>query len=129
MAEKKKLVMGRKKKGKRYTPGEKRSLLAQFKKLHAGGKTAQASAQSVGVPYITLNNWGKKAGGGAVKKVAERVGRKPGLKPGRKPGRPANVKKAAMSVSAGGIVLVTPQGYRIEGINAGDLVTILSALK
>jgi hypothetical protein len=124
------------KKGKRYTPKEKASLLGKWAELRQGGASAVAAAKQLKVPYITLNAWAKKEGIKLPKK--SKGGRKPGRKPGKAKAVPA-LKKAvklprgrkarAQPVVAGGLTLVTPAGYRIEGIETADLIRVLQSLR
>jgi hypothetical protein len=123
------------KKGKRYAPKEKEGLLTKWAELRKGGASAVVAAKQLGVPYITLNAWAKKAGLKLPKKS------KGGRKPGRKPGKAAAVRTLRKAVRlprgprpkaaplAGGLTLVTPAGYRIEGIETADLIRVLQALR
>ncbi len=127
--------------GKRYSDKRKATLLAKYHEIRKAGGTTDAAAKKLGVPYITLRAWEKKAGKPAAKEalkkaVAPRRGRKPGRKPGR-PRKTAARKTAARKTAArkavikkaGGISLITPAGFRIEGISSADLVRVLKALK
>ncbi|MBN2496767.1 MAG: transposase [Deltaproteobacteria bacterium] len=105
------------KRGKRYSADEKASLLARYGELRQSGKKIQEAAKAVGVSYITLHNWEKKKS-----------------KPGRKPGPSARVQTTATRRPRGQILrdqpltLVTPSGYRIEGITPRDLIQVLKAI-
>ncbi len=65
-------------------------------------------------------------------KVAKKRGRprgRPAAKPvGRPRGRPRKVREVAER-SAGGLVLVTPSGLRVGGIQIGDLLKVLQTIK
>jgi hypothetical protein len=113
------------KRGKRYSEKAKNNLLGKYHDLRKTGMAALAAAKKLGVSYITLLSWEKKSG----KKV--KVGR-----PSKKKIKSA-LKKAVKLPKRGrpkarpyeGLALVTPAGYRIEGISAKDLIAVLKALK
>ncbi len=114
----KKKVPGR---GKRYSDRRKAGLLAKYHELRKAGATTDGSAKKLGVPYITLRAWEKKAGKPSEKKivrealkkaVAPRRGRKPGRKLGRpkKLGRPRKTAARKAVANAG-----LPLTCRCEG--------------
>ncbi|MFC1654173.1 hypothetical protein ACFL2F_00060 [Myxococcota bacterium] len=115
---KKKAARKSKKTQKRHTDKQKSTLLTKYHGLRKSGSTAEKAAKKVGVSYIKLLNWEKKSGKpkgkravrAALKKaVAVLKGKK---KRGRKPGT---------VVKGGGLTLVTPAGFRIEGISTKEL--------
>ena len=116
------------KRGKRYTAKQQAGLLAKYHELRKGVTSADKAAKKVGVSYLTLLKWEKKSG----KKVKTKRGRPPGkkatlkkaLKVPKKKGRPTTVAKKAE-----GHTLVTPSGFRIEGIATKDLIRVLKATK
>ncbi|HUU03199.1 MAG TPA: hypothetical protein VM425_17330 [Myxococcota bacterium] len=117
-----------KKTGKRYSDKRKQALLARYNKLRKGGKNTTDAAKAVGVPYITLHNWEKKSGG--AEKSVKKTNAKKTLKKAMK--IPRGKKKAARlakKAATGKLVLVTPTGFRIEGISSGELIKVLKALK
>ena len=112
--------------GKRYTPAQRARLLKRFTALRARGVTVMEAAKQIGVPYITLHNWEKKAGIAPAKKKA-----KPGREPGRKPGRPRKAipgKKAARRGRKGHLQMTLADGSFIEGITTKDLIAIVKAV-
>lgn len=120
--------------GKRFSDEKKKALLGRYYALRKEGKNTTEAAKAVGVPYITLHTWDKKAGGG--KRVAPKASKrrkksarkalKKAVKIPRGKKRAAPKKKAAGS---GRLVLVTPAGFRIEGISSGELIKVLKSLK
>ena len=116
--------------GKRYSEQQKSKLLDKYHEARSGGMTAQQAARKVGISYLTLLRWEKSLGKAPPKtsRKAAKTGRKnkagrkktAGRKPGRKPGRPAG---------KGDLTLVTPSGYRVEGITTAELIRILQAAK
>lgn len=119
------------KKGKRYTPKEKERLLAKYNTARAAGKNTQDAAKAVGVPYITIHSWEKKTGKTTRRKKAtkkssvKRQALKKAVRGKKKPGR----KPKAAPKPRGGLTLVTPNGFRIEGISSSELIMVLKALK
>lgn len=123
------------KQGKRYTAEQQANLLKKYHDLRKAGTSADKAAKKVGVSYLTLLKWEKKAGKKfkkpkkAKRKTAKR-GRKPSktaalkkaLKVPKKKGRPPKAKK-------GSLTLVTPSGFRIEGITSAELIKVLRGLK
>jgi len=130
--------------GKRYSDKQKASLLDKYHAARSSGMTAQQAAKKVGISYLTLLRWekslgkappksagkGRKAGkkgkttrkksagkrkAGRKKTSKKKTGRK---KAGRKPDRPAGKNE---------LTLVTPTGYRVEGITTAELIRILKA--
>lgn len=120
--------------GKRrtYSATRKASLLKKYQELKASGMTAQVAAKKVGVSYITLRSWEKKGAGGAAAnpRKVRKAGR-PRKATKKKAGRPrkAGRKAKAAPKARGHMVLVTPDGNRIEGISTNDLIKVLKALK
>ena len=123
---KKKKKAAKGKQGKRYTAKQQAKLLKKYHELRKGGMSADKAAKKVGVSYLTLLKWEKKSG----KKFKTKRGRPPGkkaalkkaLKVPKKKGRPTKAKK-------GGLTLVTPSGFRIEGITSAELIKVLRGLK
>jgi hypothetical protein len=123
------------KKGKRYTPKEKKALLDKWVEQRQAGQSAVAAAKALGVPYITLSGWAKKSGLALPRQG--KGGRKPGRKPGKakaiqtlqKAVKPTRGRKLEAAPLAGGLTLVTPAGFRIEGIETADLIRVLQALR
>lgn len=115
------------KRGKRYNAKRQATLLNKYHELRKGGTSADKAAKKVGVSYLTLLKWEKKSG----KRIKTKRGRparknaalKKALKVPKKRGRPAKAKKT------GGLTLVTPSGFRIEGITSADLIKVLRGLK
>lgn len=114
------------KRGQRYTAKQQAKLVDKYHELRKAGASADKAAKKVGISYITLLKWEKKSG----KKLKTKRGRPPGkkaalkkaLKVPKKKGRPPKAKK-------GGLTLVTPTGFRIEGISTSELIRVLRELK
>jgi DNA-binding XRE family transcriptional regulator len=120
---KKKATRAKKKIRKRYTNKQKSTLLSKYKGLRKSGSTAEKAAKKVGVSYITLLNWEKKSGKPKGKKAVRAALKKAVAAPkkrGRKPGT---------ALKGGGLTLVTPAGFRIEGISTKELIRVLRGLK
>jgi len=88
--------------------------------------SADKAAKKVGISYITLLKWEKKSGKKFKAKRGRPAGKKSAmkkaLKGSKKKGRPPKSKK-------GGLTLVTPTGFCIEGITSAELIKVLKALK
>ena len=111
---------------KRYSEKRKQALLEKYSQLRSEGHNAQDAAKTIGVPYITLHTWEKKAGRtkarqGRVKKPARAIGRARGR------GRPSGSR--ATKSKKGNLTLVTPAGFKIEGITPKELIQVLNQLK
>ncbi len=116
------------KRGKRYSDKARGNLLSKYRGLRKTGMAALVAAKKLGVSYITLLAWEKKSGkkpkvGRPSKTSAGKELQKAVALPRR--GRP----RAESRKRTGGLVLVTPAGFRIEGISARDLIRVLKALK
>ena len=120
--------------GKRFSDKKKQALLDRYNALRKEGKNTADAAKAVGVPYITLHTWEKKVGGG--KRVAPKAGKahkqaahKALKKAVKIPRGRKTVAKKTSAAGAGKLVLVTPAGFRIEGISSGELIKVLKSLK
>ena len=128
-------------KGARYSEEQKKQLLEKYNELCKQGKNVVEAAKEVGVSYVTLRKWeGKKSSRGqrGVKKNADKTSAlEKALKPREERAakkKSVQKKKASSSKNTtkkqgGTLVLVTPRGYRIEGISASDLIKVLKELK
>lgn len=99
--------------GTRYQ-GPLRQLAVDFAaEAKAAGWSANRIARRLGVSWATLERWceapPEAALGGGMREVV--------------------VREAAPSSIELGAVLVTPEGYRIEGLEREDLVGLLQALR
>ncbi len=118
------MPMKAKKPGKRYSDNQKSAMLTKYHRLRKSGTNAEKSAKKVGVHYNTILKWENQAGKPKVtsatpkKTTTMHRGKK---KRGRRPGSAA--------VKTGGLVLVTPNGFRIEGISSKELARVLRELK
>jgi hypothetical protein len=116
--------------GKRYSAKRQASLLDRYHELRKGGMSADKAAKNVGVSYLTLLKWEKKTG----KRIKTKRGRPRGKKGISKKTAlqkalkvPKGKKKAA--TPSGGLTLVTPSGFKIEGITSAELIKVLRGLK
>ena len=124
------------KRGKRYTAKQRANLLKKYHELRKAGTSADKAAKKVGVSYLTLLKWEKKSG----KRIKTKRGRPKGKKGISKKtalkkalkvprGRPLSKKRSRASKPAGGLTLVTPSGFRIEGITTKELIKVLRGMK
>ena len=111
------------KKANRYDEAEKVKFLNDYQELRNMGKNADVAAKEVGVPYITLRTWQKSK---EVKPKGNREAVRAPAKGARAPrrGSPKNPKKLAFSAP---VVVVLPDGTRIECTNAADAVAFIKA--
>ncbi len=103
--------------GKRYSDAEKQQLLARYRELRNAGQTTKQAAASLGMPYLTLRRW----------ELAE-----PAAAPAE------NVRRAQVRVppygptvevtSEGHLTLITPAGFRIEGLSTPELIRVIESL-
>lgn len=104
------IIVGR---GKRY-PESLRQLAVGFAaEAEAAGWTASRIARRLGVAWATLERWC------STQPTVESAGQM----------REVVVRDDVPALAELGPVLVTPEGYRIEGLEQGDLVEILRALR
>jgi transposase-like protein len=104
-------MAGKKRRGRGY-PAELRRRAADYarKRAEVGDGVAKVSAE-LGVSEQTLRNWLAKAGSGFLRvTVDESVG-------------------SAEAVAAGTLVLVTPFGYRLEGLDLRAATELLRVLR
>jgi len=101
--------------GKRHTDKQRAALVAKYEGLLAAGEKTTAAAKKVGVGYITLLNWRKKFGSRKINKKSP-----------RKTSRKQAPKRSAVApAKTGGTVLVTPNGFRIEGLSPKDIIRVM----
>ena len=105
--------------GRRDYPGELRARIILCAQRHVRAGTSVARlALALGVPLSTLTVW---TGGGAPPGAATTVDF-----------REVHLSAAALSgkkpETAGPIVLVTPQGFRVEGLRVAELAELFRAL-
>jgi hypothetical protein len=115
----------------RYTAKQQTRLLSKYHELRKGGTSADKAAKKVGVSYLTLLKWEKKSGRRIKTKRGRPAGKrgmskktalKKALKVPKKRGRPPKTKQT-------GLTLVTPSGFRIEGITSAELIKVLRGLR
>ena len=108
--------------GKRYNRSARAALLSKYRKLRKGGLNAQPAAKKVNVSYLTLRKWEKEAG---LDKVG-RLGNKNTAGAGKRGKRGG--KEVTVTQAKGMLTLVTPKGFRIEGLSPKDLIMVLKAI-
>jgi len=115
------------KRGKRYSPEQQKSLIKKYHKLRNAGMNAQDAAKKVGITYITLLKWEKKS----CNTAPARRGRPPkkNMTSSKAPKQTTSTKSRKQTTLTGGIVLVTPKGYRIENITPEQLIKVLQELR
>ena len=102
---------------KRYSSAQKTALLSKYRELRKSGMGLVRAAHQVGVSYQTLRKWEKEAGLATI-----------GRRGAGKSAKDKLVRTGAPKAN-GGIVLTTPQGFRIEGLSLNDLIQVLQAVK
>ncbi len=112
-----------KKRGKRYSEKQKAVRLAKYNELIKSGLGALAAAKEVGVSYVTLLKWQKEAG---QEKTLAKSRKAKLYRPLRRTRPPT---QSPRPTKTGNLTLVTPEGLRIEGISARELIEVLKALR
>jgi len=93
--------------GRRY-PAELRALAVAVVQERREEPLARVAAD-LGVSAVSLQRW---------------------LEPGEPAGfRPVEIEPGPTEASARGLALITPRGYRVEGLEAGVLVSLLRVLE
>jgi len=117
------------KRGRRYSAKQQNKLLDKYHELRKAGNNAQKASKKVGVSYLTLLKWEKKSG----KRIKTKRGRPAGKKTLSKKSALRKAlkvpKQKRATKQAGGLTLVTPSGFRIEGITSAELIKVLRGLK
>ncbi len=113
------------KRGKRYSTKRQSALLDKYHELRKGGLAADKAAKKVGVSYLTLLKWEKATG----KRIKSKRGRPPGKKSALKKALKATKRGRPPKAKIEGLTLVTPTGFRIEGITTKELIKVLKNLK
>lgn len=93
--------------GRRYGSGIRDRISRAAKQLRAGGASWQAVGETLGIPLET-----------ARRICIEHDERAPGFVP----------VEIAPELQRGGIAVVTPGGYRVEGLDVETAVTLLARL-
>lgn len=93
--------------GRRY-PAELRAVAVAVAQERSGEPLARV-ASDLGVSVVSLQRW-LEQGEPAVF-------------------RPVEIEPGPATVPAGGLALITPRGYRVEGLEAGVLVSLLRVLE
>jgi len=97
--------------GQRY-PAELRRMASGYWSLaSSAGQSLSEAARALGIREVTLGRWARESVGGE----------------GAKPGTLCEVVLA--SSADGGRALVTPSGYRVEGLSLAELRELLSELR
>jgi len=133
-AAKKKRSSKKGKRGMRYSAKQQAGLVDKYHELRKGGLPADKAAKRVGVSYITLLKWEKASGKriktkrgrpAGKKNISKKTALKKALKvPKKQRGRPPKT-----ATKGEGHTLVTPTGFRIEGISTSELIRVLRELK
>ena len=100
--------------GVRYPQALRELAVAYFHEAHRQGRSRRRAAEALGVSDVTLSRWIEEAG----------------------PDVPELVETAALrevvvtdSRPRGSLSLVTPEGYRVEGLGVAELAEVLRALR
>ena len=94
----------------RYPPAVRAEILGVAQQAHAAGISRGRLAAGLGLPRWTITRWQRQAPRGALRRIAIRP-------------EPASSGPPAPSP---GLVLVTPQGWRIEGLDLDTLLRVLA---
>lgn len=94
-----------------YEERERRSLVAAFERRRAAGESVRAIARALGVSAKNYYNWKRRSGPAALPVL-----------------RSVAVVEAVVTSVAACPVVVSPQGYRVEGLSVADVATLLRAL-
>jgi len=92
----------------RYPGSLRDEIVAVVREAHAQGIAVRHLARTVGVPACTLTLWLRR--------------------PGRQPFRRVALPAAPVVTPPLPLVLVTPQGMRVEGLDLAGMVTVLRTL-
>ena|SRR4051794_10602237 len=91
--------------GKRYTPNLKQRIAEVARVLRGRGQGWHTIGRFFGIPHETVRRF---AGGNAA---------------------PAFVPVEVLGTASAGLTLVSPDGYRVEGLSAADVAEILRRLR
>jgi hypothetical protein len=94
----------------RYPPAVRAEILGLAQQAQAAGISRGRLAADLGLPRWTITRWQRRAPRRPLRRIA--IGREPAAS-GPPPARP-------------GLVLVTPQGWRIEGLDLDTLLRVLA---
>lgn len=121
-----KLRRGTGRRGQRYSTKQQTRLLDKYHELRKAGNNAQKASKKVGVSYLTLLKWEKKTG----KRIKTKRGRPKGISKKSALKRALKVSKGKKKAAkpSSGLTLVTPSGFRIEGITSAELIKVLRGL-
>ena len=109
-----------KKTAKRYDEATRLQLLDKYQELRNAGQNADISAHEVGVPYITLRTWQKNI------EVQANDGKRTVTAPARG-AKATKPRKQSQSTGKAPVVLVLPDGTRVECATPLDAVKFLKA--
>jgi hypothetical protein len=116
--------------GQGYGAAKRGQIVEEFRALIKAGASRQQALAQVGFSDQTLRHWevarGLKPASSVVRSRYLSQGR-PEPSMGRKRGRPRKTPAAEVQPT-GGFVLVTPNGFRLEGIQLEDLLKVLQAI-
>jgi hypothetical protein len=95
--------------GIRYPATLRREVVGLIQEAQAAGQGVGRLAKTLGLPRQTLLRWGQPAPGPLLRSV--RVGSAPAM--------------ASPMPMPAGLVLITPQGWRVEGLDVDTLLRVL----
>ena len=98
---------------RRYSEGLRAEAVAHLRRRVKGGASVEAVASELGVSGWTLVRWSRR----------ESVGKGPKLR------RVKVVPESTEVTTKAKVTLVTPDGYRIEGLEGRDVGAILESLR
>jgi hypothetical protein len=102
-----------------YTEADRERLLGEAKQLHATGLSWAAVAEQLALVDSTLHNWRATRGEGKFAPVVIDESQVPCDKSAAAP---------TDAVRGNGFTVVTPSGYRAEGLSFDGLVRLLRAI-
>ena len=102
-----------KRRRRRWTPEEQRGLLQEASRLMASGASWDAAAKAVGVWPSSLRRWREDAERAAFKEVVV----------------PPVLATSPVPSPEGGVVITTPDGIRVAGLDVDGACLILEMLR
>ena len=94
-----------------YEETERRSLVAEFERRRAAGKSVRAIARALGVSAKNYYNWQRRYGSAVLPVL-----------------RSVTIVDAVVTPVSPCPVVISPLGYRVEGLSVADVATLLRAL-
>lgn len=108
--------------GRRYTATQRHDFASRTQELRARGRSWSSISDELGVSAVSLQRWiAQGASASAVPRVAA-------ASRGFAEVRVSSVVEHEQTRVASGLHLVTPSGYRVEGLDRDDVLMLLRQL-